>query len=172
MSKVGIIMGSDSDLPVMRDAAAFLERMDIEYELTIVSAHRTPEKLYNYAKTARERGIRVIIAGAGGSAHLPGMTASLTPLPVVGVPIRSKALNGEDSLLSIVQMPPGIPVATMAINGAENAGIMAAAILGVSDDAVYDKLERYKLELAAAVEKKAERLEAEGAESYLSSQRD
>ena len=167
MKKVGIIMGSDSDLPVMKKAADFLDIMGIDYEITIVSAHRTPERLYNYAKTAKERGISVIIAGAGGAAHLPGMTASLTALPVIGVPIETKALGGEDSLLSIVQMPPGIPVAAMAINGAENAGIMAASILGISDSDIYDNLEKYKQNLEDSVEAKASRLEREGAEKYL-----
>jgi 5-(carboxyamino)imidazole ribonucleotide mutase len=168
MKKVGIIMGSDSDLPVMQKAAQFLEKIGIDYEITIVSAHRTPDRMHKYAKTAKERGIGVIIAGAGGAAHLPGMTASLTALPVIGVPIESRTLKGEDSLLSIVQMPPGIPVATMAINGAENAGIMAAAILGVSDEDVHNKLARYKQDLCDFVEKKAEKLETEGAEKYLS----
>jgi 5-(carboxyamino)imidazole ribonucleotide mutase len=162
MKKVGIIMGSDSDLPVMKNAAAFLEKIGIEYEITIVSAHRTPERMVEYAKTAKERGIGVIIAGAGGAAHLPGMTASLTALPVIGVPVESKSLKGMDSLLSIAQMPPGIPVATMAINGAENAGIMAASILGVSDGAVYNKVAKYKQDLCEMVENKAERLEKEG----------
>ena len=167
MKKVGIIMGSDSDLPIMSKAAEFLDKMDIEYELTIVSAHRTPERMFEYAKTAKRRGIGVIIAGAGGAAHLPGMTASLTALPVIGVPVESKSLKGEDSLLSIVQMPPGIPVATMAINGAENAGIMAAAILGVTDDEIYEKMEKYKRGLLEMVEGKAERLEKEGYVKYL-----
>jgi len=171
MKKVGIIMGSDSDLPVMQKAAVFLEKMGIDYEISIVSAHRTPDRMYNYAKTAKERGIGVIIAGAGGSAHLPGMTASLTALPVIGVPVESKSLKGEDSLLSIVQMPPGIPVATMAINGAENAGIMAAAILGVADEQIYNKLAQYKQDLCSLVEKKAVKLEKEGAEKYLENQR-
>ena len=166
MKKVGIIMGSDSDLPVMKKAADFLEKMGIDYEITIVSAHRTPERMYQYAKTAKERGISVIIAGAGGAAHLPGMTASLTALPVIGVPIETKALGGEDSLLSIVQMPPGIPVAAMAINGAENAGIMAAAILGAGDEDIYNKLAQYKRDLCELIQKKAEKLEAEGAEKY------
>jgi 5-(carboxyamino)imidazole ribonucleotide mutase len=166
MKKVAIIMGSDSDLPVMKNAANFLEKMGIEYELTIVSAHRTPERMFEYAKTAKQRGIGVIIAGAGGAAHLPGMTASLTALPVIGVPIESKSLKGEDSLLSIVQMPPGIPVATMAINGAENAGIMAAAILGVENEAIYEKLTEYKQGLCEMVEGKARRLEQNGYEDY------
>ena len=155
-------MGSDSDLPVMQNAALFLAQIGIEYEITIVSAHRTPDRLYKYAKTAKERGIGVIIAGAGGAAHLPGITASLTALPVIGVPVKSKALNGEDSLLSIVQMPPGIPVATMAINGAENAGIMAASILGVFDENIYNEVVKYKENLRDIVEKKAEKMEKEG----------
>ena len=159
MKKVGIIMGSDSDLPVMQNAAAFLDEMGIPYEMTIVSAHRTPDRMYTYAKTAKERGIGVIIAGAGGSAHLPGMTASLTALPVIGVPVKSKALKGQDSLLSIVQMPPGIPVATMAIDGAKNAGIMAASILGVYDEEIYQKVAQYKQDLCDMIEKKAKKLE-------------
>ena len=167
MKKVGIIMGSDSDLPVMQKAAQFLEKLGIDYEISIVSAHRTPERMFNYAKTAKERGISVIIAGAGGAAHLPGMTASLTALPVIGVPIESKSLKGEDSLLSIAQMPPGIPVATMAINGAENAGIMAAAILGASDELIYNKLSQYKHDLRELIEKKAAKLEKDGADKYL-----
>ncbi|MCL2100043.1 MAG: 5-(carboxyamino)imidazole ribonucleotide mutase [Oscillospiraceae bacterium] len=168
MKKVGIIMGSDSDLPVMQKAAQFLDKIGIEYELTIVSAHRTPERMYTYAKTAKERGIGVIIAGAGGAAHLPGMTASLTSLPVIGVPIETRALGGEDSLLSIVQMPPGIPVAAMAVGGAENAGIMAAEILGVYDEDIYGRLARYKQDLCGLVEAKAAKLETEGSEKYLS----
>jgi len=167
MKKVGIIMGSDSDLPVMSKAAAFLEKMGIEYEISIVSAHRTPERMFEYSKTAKQRGLGVIIAGAGGAAHLPGMVASLTALPVVGVPVESKSLKGEDSLLSIVQMPPGIPVATMAINGAENAGIMATAILGAADDAIYDRLAKYKADLREMIECKAAILENDGYEKYL-----
>ncbi len=124
--KVGIIMGSDSDLPVMQAAADQLSEFGIAYEMTIVSAHRTPQRLYEYSQTAIERGLKVIIAGAGGAAHLPGMVAAITSLPVIGVPVKSSALSGEDSLLSIVQMPPGVPVATVAINGAKNAGILAA----------------------------------------------
>ena len=125
---VGIIMGSDSDLPIMQEAAKILEFFEIEFEVTVVSAHRTPERLFKYSKEAEKRGIRVIIAGAGGAAHLPGMVASITPLPVIGVPVKSASLEGMDSLLSIVQMPGGIPVATVAINGAKNAGILAAEI--------------------------------------------
>lgn len=130
---VGIIMGSDSDLPVMKAAAEQLLEFGIPYEMTIVSAHRTPDRMYEYAKSAAGRGLKVIIAGAGGAAHLPGMTAALTSLPVIGVPIQSKTLNGIDSLYSIVQMPPGIPVATVAINGAKNAAILAAKILAIND---------------------------------------
>lgn len=141
---VGIIMGSTSDLPIMQEASAILEAFGIPYELTIVSAHRTPERMFDYAKTAAERGLKVIIAGAGGAAHLPGMTASLTPLPVIGVPIKSSnSIDGWDSLLSIVQMPNGIPVATVAINAAKNAGILAAKILGASDPKLQAELLNY-----------------------------
>ena len=134
MAKVGIIMGSDSDLDVMKGAAEMLEKFGIDYEMTIISAHRMPDVFYDYATTAEEKGIKVIIAGAGGAAHLPGMAAAIFQLPVVGVPIHTKALGGVDSLYSIVQMPQGIPVATVAINGGANAGLMAAKILAVSDD--------------------------------------
>ena len=167
MKKVGIIMGSDTDLPVMEHAADFLKHIGVPYEITIVSAHRTPDRMVEYAKTARERGIGVIIAGAGGSAHLPGMTASWTSLPVIGVPIETMAYHGNDSLMSIVQMPPGIPVATMAINGARNAGIFAASILGVTDEDVYATLSLYKQELCESVEKKAAALEKQGYEKYM-----
>jgi 5-(carboxyamino)imidazole ribonucleotide mutase len=165
--KVGIIMGSDSDLPVMREAADILTEFGISYEITIVSAHRTPDRLFEYAKTAKARGLKVIIAGAGGSAHLPGMAASLTTLPVIGVPILTKALGGVDSLYSIVQMPPGIPVATVAINGAKNAGILAASILSTSDDLLAEKLEKYKQDLNNMVHEKIEKLEKIGYEEYL-----
>ena len=148
---VGIIMGSDSDLPVMQGAADMLRDFEVPYEMTIVSAHRTPTRLYDYAQGARARGLKVIIAGAGGAAHLPGMAAALTPLPVIGVPVKSSALSGEDSLLSIVQMPAGVPVATVAINGAKNAGILAAQILGASDDRVLDRVAKYKADLEAMV---------------------
>jgi 5-(carboxyamino)imidazole ribonucleotide mutase len=141
--KVGIIMGSRSDLPIMKEAAKILEELGIDYEINIVSAHRTPDAMYNYAKTAEERGIKVIIAGAGGSAHLPGMVASLTHIPVIGVPIKSQNLDGIDSLLSIVQMPAGVPVATVSINGAENAGLLAARILSIEDAAIKRKLALY-----------------------------
>ncbi|MBY0110629.1 5-(carboxyamino)imidazole ribonucleotide mutase [Patescibacteria group bacterium] len=140
MTKVGIIMGSDSDLPVMQEAATVLSDLQIPHEVLIVSAHRTPEKLYSYAKEAEGRGISVIIAGAGGAAHLPGMVASLTPLPVIGVPIATKTAAGIDSLFSIAQMPPGVPVATVAINGAQSAGMMAARILGIADQGIREKL--------------------------------
>jgi 5-(carboxyamino)imidazole ribonucleotide mutase len=156
---VGIIMGSDSDLPVMRAAAEMLDRFCVPYEMTIVSAHRTPKRLYDYAACARGRGLRVIIAGAGGAAHLPGMVAAISPLPVVGVPVKSSALSGEDSLLSIVQMPRGVPVATVAINGAANAGILAAQILGAADEALLQRVADYKKGLESEVLRKAERLE-------------
>ena len=164
---IGIIMGSDSDLPVMKEAAEFLESIGVDFELTVVSAHRTPDRLVQYAKEARGRGLKVIITGAGGAAHLPGMIASMTSLPVIGVPVKTRTLNGLDSLYSIVQMPPGIPVATVAINGAKNAGILAAEILGVFDDKVYEKVAAYKKNLESMVLDKAERLENLGYEAYL-----
>ena len=155
MVQVGIIMGSDSDLPVMSNAAKMLDDLGVEYELTIVSAHRTPDKLVEYAKTAKERGLKVIIAGAGGAAHLPGMVASMTTLPVVGVPVQTKALGGVDSLYSIVQMPPGIPVATVAINGALNAGLLAAKILATNDEELSRKVSDYAKSLKDMVDVKA-----------------
>ena len=161
--RVGIIMGSDSDLPVMRDAAAVLRDFGVPYEMTIVSAHRTPGRLYEYAQAARDRGLRVIIAGAGGAAHLPGMAAAISELPVIGVPIKSSALSGEDSLLSIVQMPGGVPVATVAINGAKNAGILAAQILGVGDAELLDRIAQYKKDLETMVMDKVAKLEADQA---------
>lgn len=167
MAKVGIIMGSDSDLPVMSEAAKVLDEFGIQYELTIVSAHRTPEKMYSYAKEAKKRGVSVIIAGAGGAAHLPGMVASLTVLPVIGVPVKTSTMSGIDSLYSIVQMPPGIPVATVAINGAKNAGILAAQILATSDNELSLKVDAYKASLNEMVEAKAEHLEEIGYISYL-----
>jgi len=160
-ARVGIIMGSDSDLPVMQDAAAILSELGVPYEITIVSAHRTPARLYEYAQTARERGIRVIIAGAGGAAHLPGMAAAISELPVIGVPVKSSALGGQDSLLSIVQMPAGVPVATVAINGAKNAGILAAQILGVGDAALLDRVAQYKRDLEAVVMEKVAQMAAD-----------
>ena len=165
--KVGIIMGSDSDLHVMREAADFFEEFVIPYEITIVSAHRTPKRLYEYAETAVARGLSVIIAGAGGSAHLPGMVASVTTLPVIGVPIMTKSLSGLDSLYSIVQMPPGIPVATVAINGAKNAGILAAGILSISNPQLSEKLRLYKESLVNMVLDKVASLDELGYEAYL-----
>ena len=162
---VGIIMGSDSDLPVMKKAAEMLDDLKIPYELTIVSAHRTPDRLAEYAKNAAGRGIKVIIAGAGGAAHLPGMVASQTVLPVVGVPVQT--MSGLDSLYSIVQMPPGIPVATVAINGALNAGLLAAKILGVSDPEIAARVADYSESLKNSVLKKAEKLENIGYQAYL-----
>ncbi len=166
---VGIIMGSDSDLPIMQEAAQLLEEFGIPFETEIVSAHRTPKRMVEYAETARERGVNVIIAGAGGAAHLPGMTASLTTVPVIGVPVKSKNLDGVDSFLSIVQMPPGIPVATMAINGAKNAGLLAARILAVSDKGLAEKLDAYHKNLEQSVLDKAQRLYREGYKTYLAS---
>ncbi len=143
---VGIIMGSQSDWPTMQHAAQILDALEVPYEARIVSAHRTPDRLYDYAGTAKERGLHLIIAGAGGAAHLPGMAAAMTPLPVLGVPVQSKALSGQDSLLSIVQMPPGVPVGTLAIGtpGATNAGLLAAAILALHDDALADRLTAWR----------------------------
>lgn len=159
MSKVGIIMGSVSDLPIMQQAIAILQSFNIETEVDIVSAHRTPEKLFEYAKNAHTRGISVIIAGAGGAAHLPGMVASLSPLPVIGVPIKSRnSIDGWDSVLSILQMPSGVPVATVALDGAENAGILAAQIIGSSDKNILDKIILYKEALKAKVHKASEEL--------------
>jgi 5-(carboxyamino)imidazole ribonucleotide mutase len=156
MSKVGIIMGSTSDLPVMQDAINILKGFDIEIEVDIVSAHRTPDKLFDYGKNAHTRGISVIIAGAGGAAHLPGMIASLSPLPVIGVPVKSSnSIDGWDSILSILQMPGGVPVATVALNGAKNAGILAAQIIGSSDKCVLDKILAYKEGLKMKVEEGA-----------------
>ena len=165
--KVGIIMGSDSDLPVMKEAADFLSGLGIDFEVTIVSAHRTPKRLYDYAETAIDRGLGVIIAGAGGSAHLPGMVASITTLPIIGVPIMTKSLGGVDSLYSIVQMPPGIPVATMAINGAKNAGILAASILSVGNGELTAKLQAYKASLVDMVNEKIDKLGKVGYEAYV-----
>ena len=152
MSKVGIIMGSTSDLPVMQEAIDILKDFKIEIEVDIVSAHRTPEKMFDYGKNAHSRGISVIIAGAGGAAHLPGMIASLSPLPVIGVPVKSSnSIDGWDSVLSILQMPGGVPVATVALNGAKNAGILAAQILGSNIESISDKVQDYKNSLKAKV---------------------
>lgn len=146
MSKIAIVMGSQSDWPIMKEACLLLENMDVPYSRDVVSAHRTPEHLYDFAKSAKSVGKKVIIAGAGGAAHLPGMIASLSTVPVIGVPIKTSKLSGVDSMLSIVQMPPGIPVATMAINGARNAALFALAILAVSDDEIQEKLEKYRFD--------------------------
>lgn len=159
MALVGIIMGSDSDLPIMQEAIDILNGFDIEIEVDIVSAHRTPEKLMDYGKNAHTRGLQVIIAGAGGAAHLPGMIAALSPLPVIGVPIKSRnSINGWDSVLSILQMPGGVPVATVALNGAKNAGILAAQIIGISDKCTLDKILTYKEGLRTIVEKASSKL--------------
>jgi 5-(carboxyamino)imidazole ribonucleotide mutase len=159
---VGIIMGSDSDLPVMKSAAEFLETMKIPFELTVVSAHRTPMRMVDYAITARERGLRVIIAGAGGAAHLPGMVASLTSLPVIGVPVKSSnSIDGWDSVLSILQMPNGIPVATVALNASKNAGILAASILSTHDHTLTKKLDLFKKEMTEEVGEKVNKLKLE-----------
>jgi 5-(carboxyamino)imidazole ribonucleotide mutase len=163
MAEVGIIMGSTSDLPVMQDAADILKEFGISYEIDIVSAHRTPEKMFDYAKNAHKRGIKVIIAGAGGAAHLPGMTASLTPLPVIGVPVKSSnSIDGWDSILSILQMPNGIPVATVALNAAKNAGILAAKIIGSSNAEIQGKMEAYMESLKAKVLEGAEMVKTQG----------
>lgn len=167
MVKVGIIMGSDSDLPVMSEAAKVLDQFGVSYEMTIVSAHRTPDRMYEYAKSAKKRGLKLIIAGAGGAAHLPGMTAAITTLPVIGVPVKTRALSGVDSLYSIVQMPGGIPVATVAINGAKNAGLLAVQTLAAFDEELSKKVEAYKEELNKTVVKKAEKLEEIGYNKYL-----
>jgi 5-(carboxyamino)imidazole ribonucleotide mutase len=157
---VGIIMGSESDLPVMRKAADMLREFDVPYEITVVSAHRTPERLFEYASGAHERGLRVIIAGAGGAAHLPGMAAAITPLPVIGVPIHSSnSIDGWDSVLSVLQMPGGVPVATVALDGAKNAGILAAQILSVANDNLRDALLVYKKKMQSAVMEMAQRVE-------------
>ncbi|MCU7924411.1 MAG: 5-(carboxyamino)imidazole ribonucleotide mutase [Candidatus Thiodiazotropha sp. (ex Dulcina madagascariensis)] len=153
---VGIIMGSDSDLPVMQEAAKLLQELQVPYEMTIVSAHRTPARLYEYAQGAAERGLQVVIAGAGGAAHLPGMVAAISPLPVIGVPVKTSTMNGEDSLLSIVQMPPGVPVATVAINGARNAGILAAQILSTAQPELRQRVVEFKQALEAMVMSKVE----------------
>lgn len=165
--RVAIIMGSDSDLPTMKDAAEILENFGVPFEVTIVSAHRTPERMYSFAATAKQRGIQIIIAGAGGAAHLPGMVASLTPLPVIGVPIKTSSLTGVDSLLSIVQMPKGIPVATVAIGNATNAALLAVRILASGDADLWDRVVHYQEDMKDTVIKKAEKLEGEGWERYL-----
>lgn len=164
-----MIMGSDSDLPVMKEASDILEALGVACEVTIVSAHRTPERLYRYARAAEARGIKVVIAGAGGAAHLPGMAAAMTSLPVIGVPVKSSSLNGLDSLLSIVQMPAGIPVATVAINGARNAGLLAASILALSDARLCRALKEYRKNQERKVHTQIGRLDALGIQAYLNS---
>ena len=159
---VGIIMGSDSDLHVMGDAAVALKELGVAFEMTVVSAHRTPDRLYQYARDAHGRGLRVIIAGAGGAAHLPGMVAAISPLPVIGVPVASTLLAGKDSLLSIVQMPAGVPVATVAINGARNAGLLAAQMLATGDAQLLDRICAFKSALADSVLAKAAKVEQSG----------
>jgi len=156
---VSIVMGSDSDLPIMKQAAEMLDQFGIAYEIDIVSAHRTPEKLFEFASNAHSRGMKAIIAGAGGAAHLPGMIAAISPLPVIGVPIKSSnSIDGWDSVLSILQMPGGVPVATVALNGAKNAGILAAQIVAAADDSIREKIIRYKQQLKEQVDKKPEKL--------------
>ena len=166
MSKVGIVMGSDSDMPVMSKAADMLEKFGIEYEMTIISAHREPDVFFEYAKTAEEKGFKVIIAGAGMAAHLPGMCAAIFPMPVIGIPMHTTSLGGRDSLYSIVQMPSGIPVATVAINGGANAAILAAKILATSDEALLQKLKDYKEELKDQVVAKDAKLQEVGYKNY------
>lgn len=169
MAKVGIVMGSDSDMPVMAKAAEILDELGVDYEMTIISAHREPDIFFAWAKAAEEKGIEVIIAGAGKAAHLPGMCAAIFPLPVIGIPMKTSDLGGVDSLYSIVQMPSGIPVATVAINGGANAGILAAKILAVSDKELRARLKDYLEKLKNDVVKKAEKLEEIGYQKYLES---
>lgn len=167
MAKVGIVMGSDSDMPVMAKAAEILDELGVDYEMTIISAHREPDIFFQWAKAAEEKGIQVIIAGAGKAAHLPGMCAAIFPLPVIGIPMKTSDLGGVDSLYSIVQMPSGIPVATVAINGGANAGILAAKILAVSDKDLLIRLKAYSEKLKNEVVKKSEKLEEIGYKKYL-----
>ena len=167
MAKVGIVMGSDSDMPIMAKAAEILDKFGIDYEMTIISAHREPDIFFEWAKSAEEKGIRVIIAGAGKAAHLPGMCAALFPMPVVGIPMKTSDLGGVDSLYSIVQMPTGIPVATVAINGGANAGILAAKILAASDPELLERLKKYSEDMKEEVEGKAKKLDEIGYKEYL-----
>ena len=167
MAKVGIVMGSDSDMKVMSKAADMLEKLGVDYEMTIISAHREPDVFYDYAKSAEEKGFKVIIAGAGMAAHLPGMCAAIFPMPVIGIPMSSKNLDGVDALYSIVQMPPGIPVATVAIDGGVNAAILAARILAASDAELLERLKAYTQEMKEIVQAKAEKLEKLGHKEYL-----
>ncbi len=166
MATVGIVMGSDSDMPVMSKACEILEQFGIDFDIRIISAHREPDVFFEYAKTAKDKGMKVIIAGAGMAAHLPGMCAAIFPLPVIGVPMHTTSLGGRDSLYSIVQMPSGIPVATVAINGGANAGLLAVKILATSDDSLVAKLEKYAADLKASVEKKDKKLAEEGYRNY------
>lgn len=167
MTKVGIVMGSDSDMPVMAKAAEVLDKLGVEYEMTIISAHREPDVFFEYAKSAEGKGWKVIIAGAGMAAHLPGMCAAIFPMPVIGIPMHTTSLGGRDSLYSIVQMPSGIPVATVAINGGANAGILAAKILATSDPALLERLKAYCAQMKEQVEEKAARLDKLGYKEYL-----
>ena len=167
MAKVGIVMGSDSDMKVMSKAADMLEKLGVDYEMTIISAHREPDVFYDYAKSAEEKGFKVIIAGAGMAAHLPGMCAAIFPMPVIGIPMSGKNLDGVDALYSIVQMPPGIPVATVAIDGGANAAILAARILAASDPELLERLKAYTQEMKETVQAKAEKLEKLGHKEYL-----
>ena len=166
MALVGIVMGSDSDMPVMSKAAAMLEKLGVDYEMTIISAHREPDVFFEYAKSAEEKGFKVIIAGAGMAAHLPGMCAAIFPMPVIGIPMHTTSLGGRDSLYSIVQMPTGIPVATVAINGGANAAILAAKILATSDDALLSRLKAYTQEMKEEVEAKDAKLKEVGNKNY------
>ncbi len=167
MTKIGIVMGSDSDLPVMKEAAEILEEFELEYELTVISAHRTPGVAEEFARTAEERGLDVIIAGAGKAAHLAGVLAAYTPIPVIGVPIRTSTLGGADSLYSMVQMPGGVPVATVALNGAQNAGLLAIQILATADNRLREEFKKYKEKMARKVKETASHLESQGYEKYL-----
>ena len=167
MAKVGIVMGSDSDMPIMAKAADVLEELGIDYEMTIISAHREPDVFFNYAKTAEEKGFKVIIAGAGMAAHLPGMCEAIFPMPVICIPMHTTSLGGRDSLYSIVQMPSGIPVATVAINGGANAGLLAAKILATSDDKLLEKLKAYSQKLKESVQAKDARLQEVGYKAYM-----
>lgn len=166
MAKVAIVMGSDSDMPIMKKAAEFLDQMGINFDMTIISAHREPDIFFEWAKGAKDRGVKVIIAGAGKAAHLPGMCAALFSMPVIGIPMKTSDLGGVDSLYSIVQMPSGIPVATVAINGGLNAGILAAKILATSDEKLLEKLEAYSEEMKQSVVEKAEKLDKVGYKDY------
>ena len=167
MAKVGIVMGSDSDMPVMAQAADVLEKLGVDFEITVISAHREPDIFFQYAKSLEEKGVKVVIAGAGKAAHLPGMCAALFPMPVIGIPMKTSDLGGVDSLYSIVQMPSGIPVATVAIGGGQNAGILAAKILAVSDPAILERVKKYAQSLKESVQEKDARLQEVGYKTYL-----